>query len=378
MPKVPQTTIRHEARSSTHRSDPFKPFTEPKLYSSFLPIPLRLPTPVPIPSSSSKPLDHVTHHLYIRPDRPKDRKESSIDQDPDSTSDGRTMFAVNLPVDMTERDLRVLSGRWGVIETIGIGGGHSGANVLEDAVRGLPADSDDEDEAEEPKSGDDQVEPESSGVEPRFLGTGEPRLPRSKRPRRKTQLPPSVPEIIPLPPLDPRQTTYGPSGARSAYITFIDPISVSRAMSYSGEAITIPRYGEHPSNPTGLAYYTRLNSSLRPSLASVKEHADSAMARHDYLHSLLLSSRARKQGAGALVDEDGFTVVVRGGKYGRTGGSGALGVGVATKKDVDKAGAAGKKKTGVGAAELTDFYRFQKVDRKREGELIALTRDETR
>jgi len=65
------------------------------------------------------------------------------------------------------------------------------------------------------------------------------------------------------------------------------------------------------------------------------------------------------------VDEDGFTVVVRGGRYGRTGGRGdegkkSLGVGVAKR-------GLGPKEAKGGAAELTDFYKFQKVDRKRKG-----------
>ena len=70
------------------------------------------------------------------------------------------------------------------------------------------------------------------------------------------------------------------------------------------------------------------------------------------------------------MDEDGFTVVVRGGRYGRTGGrgdlgSGSVGVGVAAR------GTAPKVLKG-GAAEMNDFYKFQKVDRKRKGEFFPL------
>jgi ribosomal RNA-processing protein 7 len=93
------------------------------------------------------------------------------------------------------------------------------------------------------------------------------------------------------------------------------------------------------------------------------------MERYDRLQSLLLTSRAKQKGAGALVDEDGFTVVVRGGRYGRTGGrgdqgTGSLGVGVAKR-------GMGPKELKGGAAELTDFYKFQKVDRKRKGESLC-------
>ena len=332
-----------------------------RLYSSFLPIPLLLPSPTPIPSSS-KPLNNVTHHIYIRPHQPK--QVTSLEGEVEVFTERRTLFVINLPVDMTERDIRVLFGRWGVVESVDMRIGSTGGDVLEQAVMGLPAedDSDDEDDAD----GNEVVaedEAETTAIEPRFLGTAQPALPRSKRSRKKPTLPPSVPPLIPLPPSDPRTTPYGLSGARSALLTFLEPISVSRALSYSGPPLSIPKYGADPSNPTGLAYYLALHETSRPSLPTVKEHADSAMARHDHLHSLLLSSRAKKQGAGALVDEDGFTVVVRGGRYGRTGGSGIMGVGVA-RKGVEEEG---RKKKGVGAGELSDFYRFQKVDRKRQG-----------
>ena len=284
---------------------------------------------------------------------------------------------------MTERDLRVVFGKWGVLESVVMGVGRTDGNALEDAVRGLPIgpaldeDEDDEDDNEEEKNRttDEDITAQNT-YEPRFIGTGGPPLPCSKRARRKPQLPPSVVETIPLPPLNPRSTPFGPSGLRSAHIVFLDAISLSRAMSYSSGTILIPNYGEDPANISGLAYYTRLHASLRPSLKSVKEHADSAMARYDHLHSLLLSSRAKKQGAGALVDEDGFTVVVRGGRYGRTGGAGMFGVAVANKiaatEDVE-----GKRKKGMGAGELNDFYRFQKVDRQRQGGFFpALTQGE--
>lgn len=98
------------------------------------------------------------------------------------------------------------------------------------------------------------------------------------------------------------------------------------------------------------------------------------MARFEHLTSLLLSSRAKQSGAGALVDEDGFTVVVRSGKGGRTGGfgdgtaKGTTSVGVASRGFAKSGQALGEKK-GKGARELVDFYKFQKVERKRQGEL---------
>lgn len=334
-----------------------------KLYSNFLPIPLLLPCPTPIASSSSKPVTHVTHHIYVRPHRSKSKGIIAGDDDA-ADSDARTIFAVNLPVDMTERDLRAVFGAWGVIESITFNDGPS-HSVLEDAVRGLsPEDSDEELESDaEEAAAEGQDRPDAA--EPTFI----PTFPEKRRRRRRPDQLASIPEVASLPSLDPRQTPLGPSGLRAAHITYLDPLSVSRAMAHpASKPISIPSYG---AEPAGLTYYDRLHLALRPPLNAVKEYADSAMARFDALHGLLLSSRAKKQGAGALVDEDGFTVVVRGGRYGRTGGrgsgDGALGVGVAKRgfgKDQEEL----EKGKGKGAKELVDFYRFQKKERKQKGE----------
>lgn len=339
-----------KARTSLGKGKKAKPTAEePKLYSSFLPIPLALPV-----ASSSKAT--ATHYIYVRPHATK-----SADEDERSRAD-RTLFVANIPVDAGLHDLRTLFGRWGVVEEVAEDQGRGG-DVLEAAVRGLPdeSDSEDDEETQEPE------ETPAEGAEPNFLGTGE-KLPRSRRQRRPNTLPPSVPELVPLPPLNPR-TPYGPSGARVARVVFVDSVCVSRVMSYTGSPIDLV-----PSEPSGLSYYEAQYDALRPPLAVVKAHADSALARHDHLHSLLLSSRAKAHGAGALVDEDGFTVVVRGGRYGRTAGRGGdpggAGVAVASRAGVKEA--LGKKR-GAGSGELKDFYRFQMVDRKRKGESAVLT-----
>lgn len=374
--------------------------TVPRLYSNFIPIAISIPSPIPIPSassSSSKILTQTTHYIYARPHK---ASATSLEESTGAEDDsGRKVFVTNLPVDITEKDLRTIFARFGVIEGIELGRGGS-ENVLEQAVKGLPIDEDedeDEDDDEEEEEGEledgkgkdavtesgegDQVD---SHPELRFVAGEKPKLPRSQRPRKKPQLPTSVPDIIPLPSSNPRLNPFGHSGSHIAYITFLDSISISRVMSHptdSSSAISLPKYGD-TNNPTGLEYYTSLHSSLRPPLDSIKQFADSSMARYDHLHSLLLSSRAKARGAGALVDEDGFTVVVRGAKFGRTGGRsdglGGLGVGVASKgfggaKSAGQSGgvAQGGKKKGIGGGELMDFYRFQKVDRKRQGESSA-------
>jgi len=333
-----------------------------KLYSSFNPIPISIPCPISIPSSSKRPLTSTTHYIYVRPHKPSPSFLSSSSSTTESTGD-RTVFATNLPVDITERDLRTIFSQWGVIETIELGRQGDG-DVLEKAVKGSleNEDSDLSDDDEEEDEEEVEQEEGEGRKEPQFIHNGQTGLTKSqkRRAKRNKGLPPSIPTVTPLPSLTPR--TYGPSGSHIAYITYLDTESLNTVMSYSGAPISHPKYG---TSPNGLEYYKSLHSTSRPSHQAIRLFADTSMERYDRLHSLLLSSRARQKGAGALVDEDGFTVVVRGGRYGRTGGRGdegkkSLGVGVAKR-------GLGPKEAKGGAAELTDFYKFQKVDRKRKG-----------
>jgi ribosomal RNA-processing protein 7 len=321
-----------------------------KLYSSFLPLPVTLPSPVPIASSSKAKAKSTsaTHYLYVRPHK----------SSPASEDDERTLFVANLPADADAHALRTLFGRWGVVESVEMtraGGG----DVLEAAVRGLPVDSDDDDSDDEDDEEQQEEDTSETPAEPTFAGTDAPKLPRSQRKRRKPNtLPPSVPDVSPLPliPAPP-----GVSGTFSCRVVFVDAVSIPRVMGYSGAALLLDLA------PFGLTFFEEQYAALRPPMALVRDHADTAMARHDHLHSLLLSSRARASGAGALVDEDGFTVVVRGGRYGRTAGRGGdpggAGVAVASRNfKVDE----GRKKKGSGP--LENFYKFQLMDRKRKGE----------
>jgi ribosomal RNA-processing protein 7 len=338
---APETSTKSKSKSSV------------KLYSSFNPIPISIPSPIPIPSSSKRPLTSTTHFIYVRPHKPSSTSTSSEEE--------RTVFATNLPVDITERDIRLIFGKWGVVESVSLGREQAG-DVLEKAVKGS-LEEEDSDLSDNEEEEEEEEEEGGEKKEPQFIHNGQTGLTKSqkRRAKRNKGLPPSIPTVTPLPALTPR--TYGPSGSHIAYITFLDTQSLSSVMSYSGQAISLPKYGNDL--PTGIEYYKSLQSSLRPSHEAIKVFADTSMERYDRLHSLLLSSRARQKGAGALVDEDGFTVVVRGGRYGRTGGRGdegkkSLGVGVAKR-------GLGPKEAKGGAAALTDFYKFQKVDRKRKG-----------
>ncbi|WWC90526.1 uncharacterized protein L201_005462 [Kwoniella dendrophila CBS 6074] len=367
-----------------------------KLYSGFLPIPLILPSFVPMSnsssSSSSKPVTSVKHYIYARPHTNKSSSSSSSASSSSNTSlpDGRTLFVTNLPVDASRQDLRTIFGKWGIVEDIKIGSNE--VDVLEQAVRGLPVedlddeedsdlDGEDEDEVDENQmqgeEDHEEEEEENQKAEPQFQGDGlAPKLSKNQkkslRRKAKNALPPSVPSINQLPSLNPRsEGRFDFSGSRSCHLIYLDPISIDRLMCSSLlDSITLAQYGEkdlEEENPIGLEYYTKLYETCRPDLSSIKSFADSSMNRFDYLHGLLLSSRAKKQGAGALVDEDGFTVVVRSGKYGRAGsrgdGLGKGGVGVASRGFDKKLQ---NKKKGQGAGELKDFYKFQRNERKRQ------------
>ncbi|KAL0247381.1 hypothetical protein I308_104417 [Cryptococcus tetragattii IND107] len=350
----------------------------PKLYSNFLPLPILIPTPIPIPSSSSsksksKAVNETKHYLYCRAHKSKassastSSKAKNTEGGEELLPEGRTVFVVNLPVDVTDRELRTVFGRYGVVEDVRIGKRETG-DVLEGVVRGMEveqSDDEDEDEDEDDENEDeDEDEDESNDERPEATFKGDRLTKKQRRALRRRNLPTSIPQIEPLPRLCPRSTPYLPSGLSSAHIIFLDPISVSRLFSSTPVPVSLPKYGK--GELSGLAYYDALYKSLRPSLSAIKSFADTSMARFDHLHSLLLSSRAKEQGAGALVDEDGFTVVVRSGKYGRAGargdGFGKGGVGVATRGFEKKK----QGKGGKGSQALPDFYKFQTLDRKRQ------------
>jgi ribosomal RNA-processing protein 7 len=365
MKTKPSTLLASSPSTTTPKAKSYpKSKSTHTLYSSFNPIPITIPSQIPIPSPSKKTLSSTTHYIYVRPHKPTSTGGG--------TDDGRTVFVTNLPVDIGQRELRSIFGTWGVVEDITLGRSEAG-DTLEKAVKGSLEEEDSGDDNDDDEEGEEDEQDEAvKKSDPQFVPNEAVVLSRGqkKRQRRKKGLPPSVPSIIPLPGLNPRTDIYGPSGSHIAHITYVDSVSIKKVMSYSGASIPLPtpKSSTPSENPTGLEYYTSLHTALRPRSAEIKSFADSSMNRYDHLHSLLLSSRAKQKGAGALVDEDGFTVVVRGGRYGRTGGrgdlgSGSVGVGVA------KRGLTPKELKG-GAAEMNDFYKFQKVDKKRKGTFI--------
>ncbi|KAG5644789.1 hypothetical protein DXG03_007610 [Asterophora parasitica] len=281
-------------------------------------------TVVPVSYSPSS-----THYLYIREHAGSKKTAKNV------LPDGRTLFMVNVPPDATERELGQLFKHCGTVEKV----------VFDlDAVE--PHHEEEDSEEEEEDAADLTTEP------------GADDQPRKRRKVAKDD----TPKIIPLPSTNLR--TLRPSG-RSAHLIFLDSSSLKRALSTGTKVRSWPSI---PGEPSGLAHYIALYDSLRPPLDTVREHADSSILVYE--HELQKSKQKSKYRKGeAILDEDGFTLVTRGGAYGKTLGGG---VGVASKQ-FQRSGQASKrnrtaKKEGK---EKQDFYAFQKAEKQR-SELMNL------
>ncbi|KAJ7031605.1 ribosomal RNA-processing protein 7-domain-containing protein [Mycena alexandri] len=245
-----------------------------------------------------------THYLYARSHTGSKKNASQI------LPEGRTLFLVNVPPDATERELVLLFKGCGTVEKV----------VFDLDPQEKLVEPDDSDEEEE-----DEVEEAVDETEENSPGNGG-KLSKNK---------PQPPKIIPLPSKPLRRLR--PTG-RSAHLVFLDASSLERALAPQPKARPWPASEE----PSGVAHYAALFDSLRPPLDTVRAHADSAMELFEFeLKQTKQQSKYRK--GEAIVDEDGFTLVTRGGAYGQT-----LGGGVG-KEPQQKAG----------------FYAFQKAEKQR-------------
>lgn len=291
--------------------------------------------------------------------------------------DERTMFLVNLPIDTTEKHIRVLFAQAGQIESVRLWKG-KGVELMEEE------DEEDEEQSQQQRSGS------------------------------KKNVVQQVPKVVPLPPLDPRDPNPFLPTSTSAHVTFLDESSLARALEMHSikawpdpfkdieaaqqkldeEEVDNSKTNKKRSNavrtaeeaaakskanapPVGLEYLLARHRAVRPALSLVKEHADSVMALFEYrLKNPKQKSKASTGGIeavsvgpnGELLDADGFIIVQSTGKYGRTADAQGGSVRVARSRaqgernrGADDEPAKKKKKL-----ELDDFYRFQRREAKRQ------------
>ena len=273
----------------------------------------------------------ATHCIYARIHEQAKAKAN------DTLPGGRTLFLVNVPPDATERQLSLFFSYAGTVERVEFYA-NSTPDAPEDDVL-MSSDEDDEVEQDVVESDHDIPQPPKKG----------------KRSKENTKKRP--PEVVPLPSIHLR--TLRRSG-QNCHIVFLDPSSAESALASSH--IQKPRpWPSDPDVPTGLSHYFAQYDAIRPPLDIIRDHARTAMDLYDYQKEKDRQKSKYKKGE-AIVDEDGFTLVTRGGAYGKTLGGG---VSVADKKfvaEVSKGKRAKKKKR-----ETEVFYAFQLHEKKRQG-----------
>ena len=270
----------------------------------------------------------TTHSIYARIHEQTKAKAT------DALPGGRTLFLVNVPPDATERQLSLFFNYAGTIERVEFSG-DSTADVLEEDIS---TSSGEDSEFEQDMEVDHDI---SQSRKKRKASTED----RKKRP----------PEVIPLPVVPLR--TLRRSG-QNCHIIFLDSSSAESALASSH--IQKPRpWPSDPEVPAGLSHYLAQYDAIRPPLDVIREHARTAMDLYDYQKEKDRRRSKYKKGE-AIVDEDGFTLVTRGGAYGKTLGGG---VAVADKKFVAEVskGKRAKKK------EKDAFYTFQLHEKRRKG-----------
>lgn len=274
----------------------------------------------------------------------------------------RTIFLVNVPPDATEREITFLFKSCGTVE-----------RVVFDADR-PGEESDEESDAESAESDASSLSQQSHSrkkakavAKSSTFEQGPPS--RGQRPKV---------EPLPVAPLRTLRRT-----GQTAHVVFLDASSCTRALAFA-QAHAGVKPVSWPTNadeerPRGLAHYIKQYESARPPLDAVRAHADSAIARFDFdlaARKAALRRESKYKKGEALVDEDGFTLVVRGGAYGQAVGGG---VGVASRKFMDEhtKGIHGKesrskRKRHKEGKEKDAFYAFQIHEKKRNGSSLFL------
>ncbi|KAI3620937.1 gastric cancer antigen zg14 [Moniliophthora roreri] len=288
-----------------------------------------------IPILYNDPSSSKTHYLYAR------AHIGSKNAAKNPWPNGRTLFVVNVPPDATERELLMLFKPYGTVERVVFDLDREGNDEHEN-------NSDEEDEAEaDEEMNEAEEEDEDEG---------------HRRKRRKVTKP-QPPKVVPLPTRSLRKLR---KTGQIAHVIFLDSSSLDRTLTNTLQKPRLwPISGEEPS---GLEHYTALHDSLRPPLDAVREHADTWMELFEFEAAKTKRQSKYRKGE-AIVDEDGFTLVTRGGAYGQTLGGG---VAVATKI-FQETGEASERNAGrpKKKKEKSNFYAFQKAEKQR-NDLIEL------
>ncbi|QRV73056.1 ribosomal RNA-processing protein 7 [Ceratobasidium sp. AG-Ba] len=278
----------------------------------------------------------VQHFLYIRQNQSGAKNASDADD--------RTLFLVNVPCDATARDLVSLFKYAGTVERVTFG----------NQSRSDP--EEDEHEDEQMIGAESEEDEEEPGPETNTSKS------KSKSKQKSAPPPPK-----PNPLIDTTLRTVERSG-QTAHIIFLDPSSLSRALSLPSSPPTWPP-ADTSAEPRGLAMYLKRHNSCRPALDTVSTHVDAYMARFDHDQAVKRAAAASEYKKGVpIIDEDGFELVTRGGAYGKTVGGG---VGVASKQFEIAAkrgelGAAKKKKKGRDKSkDLEGLYSHEQREKKR-------------
>ncbi|KAF5371183.1 hypothetical protein D9758_004212 [Tetrapyrgos nigripes] len=286
-----------------------------------------------------------THYIYVRAHNASKKTSNNL------WPNRRTLFLVNVPPDATERDLILLFKPYGTVEKVVFD-----LDGLDDKEEDEEDDSSEEEE-EDDGADNDQDEVSMNDTEPRK---------RRKLSKKKDE----PPKVVPLPQKPLRKLR---STGQSVHVVFLDESSLEHCLSslQSSSASSKPRPWPSSSNsgeieePCGLSHYLTLYDSLRPPLDIVQAYVDSAMELYEF--EIAKSKQKSKYRKGeAIVDEDGFTLVTRGGAYGQTLGGGVT---VASKKfqESGEASERGRKRKKKSAKDKESFYAFQKAEKQRKG-----------
>jgi ribosomal RNA-processing protein 7 len=301
--------------------------------------------------------DHNTlHMLYIRAHVGAPSRNATKTEWPED----RTIFMVNVPPDATEREIVLLFKSCGTIEKVAFD--TDGPSNNADADDDTDCDSDEE-------SAPSQSQAQKQRKSIASNATTDPSTSRGQRPK-VTPLP-----VVPLRSL--RKTGH------TAHILFLDASSCTRALAlaHRGSKPVLWPTNVDAELPRGLSHYVKKYESARPSLDAVRAHADSAIAQFDFdlaARKAALQRESKYKKGEAIVDEDGFTLVVRGGAYGQAVGGG---VGVASRKFMDEYAkgiqgkeSKGRRKRHKEGKEKAAFYAFQIHEKKRNGAWLYLIR----